>query len=85
VASLWAVNDRSTMRLMSGFYGRLLSTEGSRRDGGRGFPGLSRVEGSPAADKATALADAQRDLIGRGGRYSHPYFWGAFVLVGQVK
>ena len=62
VASLWAVNDRSTMRLMSAFYGKLAGS-----------------------DKATALAEAQRDLIGRGGRYSHPYFWGAFVLVGQMK
>jgi CHAT domain-containing protein len=92
VASLWAVNDRSTMRLMSGFYNRLLSTEGSRRDGGRGFSpggeGLNASTTGPDADstdKATALADAQRDLVARGGRYSHPYFWGAFVLVGQMK
>ena len=62
VASLWAVNDQSTMRLMGGFYGRL-------------------AEGG----KAEALAAAQRELIRRGGRYAHPYFWGAFVLVGQMK
>ena len=62
VASLWAVNDRSTMRLMNGFYGRLAGS-----------------------DKATALAEVQRDLVGRGGRDSHPYYWGAFVLVGQAK
>jgi CHAT domain-containing protein len=62
VASLWAVNDRSTMGLMGGFYGRL-----------------------SGQDKATALAASQRDLIARGGRYAHPYFWGAFVLVGQMK
>jgi len=37
------------------------------------------------ADKATALAMAQRELIARGGRDSHPYFWGAFVLVGQMR
>jgi CHAT domain-containing protein len=85
VASLWAVNDRSTMRLMGAFYGRLLTPSGPKPDGGRGYLGLSKVEGSPATDKATALADAQRDLVARGGRYSHPYFWGAFVLVGQMK
>jgi CHAT domain-containing protein/Tfp pilus assembly protein PilF len=62
VASLWAVNDRSTMGLMSGFYGKLSSE-----------------------NKATALATAQRELVARGGRYAHPYFWGAFVLVGQMK
>ena len=47
VASLCAVNDRSTMGLMKGFYGKL-----------------------DAADKATALAGAQRDLVARGGRYA---------------
>ena len=33
---------------------------------------------------AAALAAAQRDLVERGGRYGHPFFWGAFVLVGQM-
>ena len=63
VASLWAVNDRSTMGLMSAFYRRMSGTD----------------------DKATALAAAQRAAIEGGGRYSHPYFWAAFVLVGQMK
>jgi hypothetical protein len=67
------------MRLMSGFYGRLLTP-----NAGRSFPGLSGIEGSPA-DKATALAAAQREFIARGGRESHPYFWAAFVLVGQMN
>ena len=62
VASLWAVDDLSTMRLMSGLYGKL-----------------------PAGGQADALAAAQREFLGRGGRYAHPYFWGAFVLVGQMK
>ncbi len=77
VASLWAVDDLSTMRLMSGFYGQLLQANDLKSSGGQGF--------SPAADKAAALAAAQRELIAKGGRYAHPYFWGAFVLVGQMK
>ena len=97
VASLWAVNDQSTMQLMGAFYGQLLGTNGVKADAARSLPGLpalsggtgsrvegSAVEGSPA-DRATALADAQRALLTRGGRYAHPYFWGAFVLVGQMK
>jgi CHAT domain-containing protein len=84
IASLWAVNDQSTMRLMGAFYGQLLGTNGVKADAARGLPGLSAVEGSPA-DRATALAEAQRALLARGGRYAHPYFWGAFVLVGQMK
>lgn len=62
VASQWAVNDESTLALMTGFYQQL--------SGG---------------DTAAALASAQREFIRRGGREAHPYFWGAFVLVGQRK
>jgi CHAT domain-containing protein/Tfp pilus assembly protein PilF len=62
LASLWEVNDRSTLRLMTTFYGHLTKD-----------------------DKATALAEAQRDLVRRGGRFSHPYYWGPFVLVGTMN
>jgi CHAT domain-containing protein/Tfp pilus assembly protein PilF len=37
------------------------------------------------ADKATALAEAQRGLRARRGPYAHPYYWGSFVLVGQMN
>ena len=47
VASLWAVNDRSTMRLMSAFYGRLLTPNGRNSDVGRGFPGLRKSKAAP--------------------------------------
>jgi CHAT domain-containing protein len=35
-------------------------------------------------DKATALAMAQRQMRLR-GIYRHPYYWAAFVIVGQMK
>jgi CHAT domain-containing protein len=35
-------------------------------------------------DKATALARAQRGVHAR-GPYRHPYYWGAFALVGQMQ
>lgn len=59
LASLWEVNDRSTLRFMRAFYRHQTS-----------------------ADKVLALAQAQREFRARMGRYSHPYFWAPFVLVG---
>ena len=35
------------------------------------------------ADDASALAKAQRELVVRGGRFRHPYYWAPFVLVGN--
>jgi len=37
------------------------------------------------ADKATALRQAQRSMRTRNGPYAHPYYWGSFVLVGQMN
>jgi len=36
------------------------------------------------ADKATALQKAQKKIMGKEG-YSHPYYWAAFVLVGDSE
>ena len=62
MATLWEVSDRSTLRLMRGFY-----------------------QGLGALGKSGALAQAQRAMIRRGGREAHPYYWGAFILVGQMN
>ncbi|HUU15227.1 MAG TPA: CHAT domain-containing protein [Terriglobia bacterium] len=62
LATLWEVDDRSTLQLMKSFYRQLGQT-----------------------DKAQALAEAQRSMLGPGGPYRHPYFWAPFVLVGEVK
>jgi CHAT domain-containing protein len=34
--------------------------------------------------KAGTLAEAQREMRGQVGPYSHPYFWAPFVLVGPM-
>ncbi len=70
VLSLWAVEDRSTGRLMAHFYEK-----------------LARGWGKGAALRAAQL----RFIQGAGGSdeedgalYRHPYFWGAFFLVGDT-
>ncbi|HSF16314.1 MAG TPA: CHAT domain-containing protein [Vicinamibacteria bacterium] len=40
--------------------------------------------GHGRAEMAESLAQAQRAMQKSGGRYSHPYFWSAFVLVGRM-
>ena len=41
---------------------------------------LHIAEGQP---KATALRHAKLDLLGRDGGHVPPYYWGAFVSVGE--
>ena len=62
LASLWEVDDRSTMELMRGFYQQF-----------------------GHADKVSSLAEVQRLMRRSGGKFGHPYYWGAFVLVGQMN
>jgi CHAT domain-containing protein len=62
MASLWEVNDRSTLQFMQTFYSNLQRT-----------------------DEASALRKAQLAMIESHGRYSQPYFWAPFILVGINK
>ena len=62
LASLWKVNDRSTLDFMRSFYSNLQRT-----------------------DEASALRKAQLAMIESHGRYSQPYFWAPFILVGKNK
>ncbi|HET6975395.1 MAG TPA: CHAT domain-containing protein [Pyrinomonadaceae bacterium] len=60
--SLWSVADKSTADLMTDFYKRLLSAEGTT--------------------SSSALRGAQLAMI-TGKKYSAPFFWAPFVLVGD--
>jgi CHAT domain-containing protein len=62
LATLWQVNDRSTLGLMKSFYRRL-----------------------PRQETANALAHAQREMLAGPARFRHPYYWAAFVLLGQSQ
>ncbi|MEM9771657.1 MAG: CHAT domain-containing protein, partial [Cyanobacteria bacterium P01_D01_bin.73] len=69
VASLWSVNDESTAALMTEFYNELAGT--GKTEGDRTGIG-----------KAEALRQAQIKLL-HSEQYSHPYYWSAFVLIGN--
>jgi CHAT domain-containing protein/predicted negative regulator of RcsB-dependent stress response len=67
--SLWSVADKSTAELMTDFYKRLLATSAASSTGV-----------SPAA----AMRDAQLAMIA-GKKYSAPFYWAPFVLVGDWR
>jgi CHAT domain-containing protein len=69
--SLWSVADKSTADLMTDFYKRLLvSTAGSSSPTG--------------VSASSAMRDAQLAMIA-GKRYSAPFYWAPFVLVGDWR
>ena len=68
--SLWSVADKSTADLMTDFYKRLLATPPSASGGG--------------VSASAAMRDAQLAMI-TGKKYSAPFYWAPFVLVGDWR
>lgn len=62
VASLWSVNDKSTMQVMDNFYAELKSGK----------------------TKNIALANAKRQYLEKNPGQMHPFYWAAFVAVGDM-
>lgn len=67
--SLWSVADKSTADLMTDFYRRLL--------------GKSPAS-APSVSASAAMRDAQLAMIA-GKKYSAPFYWAPFVLVGDWR
>ncbi len=78
VASLWKVRDKSTKDLMVNFY--------------------RFIKGGKVTSKIEALRQAQlklaglEDLLAKNKRahvketlYSHPYYWGPFIMIGNWR
>jgi CHAT domain-containing protein/tetratricopeptide (TPR) repeat protein len=65
--TLWSVADKSTADLMTDFYKRLLATSAS---------------GPAGVSASAAMRDAQLAMIA-GKKYSAPFYWAPFVLVGD--
>jgi CHAT domain-containing protein len=65
--SQWSVNDESTERLMTGFYKKA---------------GLLRKNATTPQNRASALRFAQLRLL-KSKYTNHPYYWAAFVFVGD--
>jgi CHAT domain-containing protein/tetratricopeptide (TPR) repeat protein len=73
--SLWSVADKSTAEFMTDFYKRLLGPAGT---------GASSTGSSAALSPSGAMRDAQLAMISS-KRYSAPFYWAPFVLVGDWR
>jgi len=89
LASLWPVNDGSTARLMHAFYQNKING------------GLSKIEALRQAQLAFLDGQIERDPAAAGDRaptaereggpaavatdWDHPYYWAAFLLMGNVS
>ena len=68
--SLWSVADKSTAELMTDFYKRFLATP--------------TPASSAGVSASAAMRDAQLAMIA-GKKYSAPFYWAPFVLVGDWR
>jgi CHAT domain-containing protein len=73
ITSLWKVDDDATQELMVSFYKHWLGMASDQP--GKGGKGLT-----PGLPKRAAFLKAQKELKEKN---PNPYYWGAFVMVGE--
>jgi CHAT domain-containing protein/Tfp pilus assembly protein PilF len=83
VVSLWKVNDASTAELMKEFYKQLVSSQQSAVSS-KATALRTQDSGLRTLDKAEALRQAQLRML-RSRVMAHPYYWAAFVTVGDWR
>ena len=89
LATLWDVNDASTSRLMSDFYGRWVKHPGDGKAEALRQAQLAFLRGSAAqaAGGSERGFNAAREATNapREAGYSHPFYWAPFVLIGNYQ
>jgi len=87
VASLWSVSDKSTSDLMQIFYSNLAGADPITKAEALRRAQLALLSGQPV-EQAVArgigvVAQSGGDRGARTSRYSHPYYWAPFILIGN--
>jgi CHAT domain-containing protein len=89
LATLWDVNDASTSRLMSDFYGRWVKDPAAGKAEALRQAQMALLKGSAASaagqsergfEAVPGPASAPRDA-----GYAHPFYWAPFVLIGNFQ
>jgi len=75
--SLWSVADKSTSELMADFYKRLLGAPS-------GSASTTASRSSTGVTASAAMRESQLAMIA-GKKYSAPFYWAPFVLVGDWR
>jgi CHAT domain-containing protein len=75
--SLWSVADKSTAELMADFYKRLLAPPS-------GSASTTASGSSTGVTASAAMRESQLAMIA-GKKYSAPFYWAPFVLVGDWR
>lgn len=89
LATLWDVNDASTSRLMSDFYARWLKDPGAGKAEALREAQLSLLNSEAGEldehNQRGFEAASENPAAPRQSKYSHPYYWAPFVLIGNFK
>jgi CHAT domain-containing protein len=87
LATLWDVNDASTSRIMSDFYGRWVKLPADGKAEALRQAQLAFLHG-PAAAAAPANKESRglhTEQEAPASSYAHPFYWAPFVLIGNFQ
>jgi CHAT domain-containing protein len=90
LASLWDVNDASTSKLMSDFYSRWVKNPAAGKAEALRQAQLALLHGPDAATRNAAKQrgpqlEQEETATAKESKYSHPFFWAPFVLIGNYQ
>jgi CHAT domain-containing protein len=84
IATLWPVADASTGILMQRFYRARQETDGKNKAEALRQAQLLLLRGSADAVEPRRPSLGSGDMpVPRSSRYSHPFFWAPFILMGN--
>jgi CHAT domain-containing protein len=82
VATLWAVDDASTGRIMADFYRRWTQSQGVRKVEALREAQLAMLHDT-GGQRLNNVRGVRVGTPARAAKYSHPFFWAPFILMGN--